>query len=75
MQYSRCKCGKCERWDSGEAVHPCEGCEACGTTFAQGPDGHLPLEPHEWEPRFNPLTGDPDRPECKRCNTRQRAKR
>jgi len=72
MQYRRCKCGKCECWDSGDPPMPCEGCIECGTTFAQHPDDHKPLEPHDWEPRFDPRTGAAARPECRRCHTQDK---
>jgi hypothetical protein len=72
MQYRRCKCGARERWDSGETVHPCQGCEKCQTTFAQHPDDHKPLEPHQWAPRFDPQTGGPDRPICAVCHAGDR---
>ena len=49
MQYSRCKCGKAERWCSGYPIHPCEGCEDCGTTLSFGPENHKPLQPHKWQ--------------------------
>lgn len=67
MQYRRCQCGSRERWDTGEAVHPCQGCAKCQTTFGTGPLDHKPLEPHQWIPRFNPATGEPDRPMCSLC--------
>jgi len=72
MRYSRCKCGKCEYYDSGMPPQPCQGCKECGTTFAGGPDGHKPLEPHEWEPRFDSRSGKPARPVCKRCHEADR---
>jgi len=49
MQYSKCKCGKAERWCSGYPIHPCEGCEDCGTTLSFGPNGHKPLQSHKWQ--------------------------
>lgn len=72
MIYRKCECGKAERWDTGETVHPCQGCTTCGTTYASHPDGHKPLEPHDWEPRFNPQTGEPDKRMCKRCYAMER---
>lgn len=72
MRYLRCKCGKTERWDTGEPVDPCAGCAECQTTFATHPDDHKPLEPHDWEPRFDKRTGLPARPVCKRCHARDR---
>jgi len=72
MQYRRCKCGKRKRWDTGEAVQPCEGCEACGTTFAQYPSDHKALEPHDWKPRYDPEAGEPSRRICKRCHAIER---
>lgn len=74
MQYKRCKCGACERWDTGEAVHPCQGCDKCGTTYAGSPENHKPLEPHDWEPRYNERTGEPDKRMCKRCHKIERLK-
>lgn len=72
MQYKQCKCGGRQRWDSGEVVQPCEGCSKCGTTFADGPDGHKALEPHDWQPRYDRVTGKPDRRECSRCHALER---
>lgn len=70
MQYRRCKCGSAERWDTGEAVRPCQGCAKCGTTFAQREADHRPLAPHQWEPRYDPKTGGPARPVCGVCGAR-----
>lgn len=72
MQYRRCKCGKAERWDTGEIVHPCQGCSICQTTFAQYPDDHKLLEPHDWKPRYDSDTGEPTRRICKRCGKIER---
>lgn len=69
MNYRRCKCGKCESWESGMAPADCSGCEECGTTFSGHPDGHKPLIPHDWRPQFDRNTGKPDRPMCTRCYT------
>lgn len=49
MQYFKCRCGNAERWCSGYPVHPCEGCEECGTTLASGPNGHEQLQPYKWQ--------------------------
>lgn len=69
MQYKRCKCGKCERWDTGEHVHDCQGCDQCQTTFSGGPEGHKELQPHVFDRvLFNQQTGRPYRM-CSRCNT------
>lgn len=67
MIYRKCECGAAERWDTGEIVHPCQGCAKCGTTFASNPRDHKPLAPHDWKPRFNADTGEPDRQMCRRC--------
>lgn len=67
MRYLRCECGKAERWDSGEAVAPCSGCRKCGTTFATSKEGHKPLEPHDWKPRYDADTGEPTQRMCKSC--------
>lgn len=74
MIYRKCKCGKCERWDSGETVHPCQGCDECETTFAAHPDDHRPLKPHDWKPQFDRNTGNPSRRICRRCYARERSK-
>lgn len=68
MNYSRCKCGKAEYWDSGLPPKPCQGCEECGTTYARRAEDHKPIEPHDWVPRFNERTGAQDRRMCKRCH-------
>ena len=49
MKYAKCKCGECERWDSGYPIFECQGCTKCGTTLAHGPSGHKPLKPHTWK--------------------------
>jgi len=67
MIYRKCECGAAERWDSGETVHPCQGCEKCQTTFGANPTDHRPLQPHDWKPRYNPENGNPERRICKRC--------
>lgn len=72
MQYKRCKCGKAERWDTGEAVRPCEGCTLCQTTYAGWRGGHGPLEPHDWKPQFNRDTGQEDGAVCTRCHKHKR---
>ena len=70
MQYRQCKCGKARRWDTGEIVHPCQGCEKCQTTFGQHPNDHEPLQPHDLKPQFNRNTGEPDGFICSRCYAR-----
>lgn len=67
MIYRKCKCGSAERWDSGETVHPCQGCKKCQTTFASSPDNHKALETHDWKPRYNSETGELDKRMCGRC--------
>ncbi|CAN5579290.1 hypothetical protein BH10PSE14_BH10PSE14_06960 [soil metagenome] len=73
MRYLKCECGECERWDTGETVHECQGCSKCGTTFATHPEGHKPLGEHDWVPRFDPATGQPDKRMCQRCYAIERA--
>jgi hypothetical protein len=72
MIYRRCRCGKAERWDTGEVVHPCQGCKVCRSTLATWRGGHATLQDHDWEPRFNERTGGPDRRECRRCHAIER---
>ena len=45
MQYSRCKCGKVERWCSGYPIKDTDGCTDCGTTLATHPYEHRELVP------------------------------
>ena len=75
MRYLRCQCGACERWDSGEAVHPCEGCTKCGTTYATSPAGHQPVQPHDYEERYapSPVTAPKIERVCRVCRRRERA--
>jgi hypothetical protein len=68
MRYLKCKCGKCERWDSGEAVHACEGCNDCKTTFASAPEYHKPLEAHVLVPTYDENTGEVSGQRCKVCH-------
>ncbi len=72
MIYWRCRCGAREYWESGFPPADCNACEKCGTTLATGPEGHREPVPHEWEQRFNPRTGEPDRRTCRRCHSSER---
>ena len=67
MQVWRCKCGKRQRFESGMPPKDCQGCEECGTTLAQHPDGHKPLQPHRPKKQFDRNTGQPARPICEDC--------
>lgn len=42
-----------------DGVWDCQGCEECGTTYSGHPDGHKPLQPHEWGILYNQNTGKP----------------
>ena len=68
MRYLRCECGKAERWDTGETVHPCQGCAECNTTFATSPGSHLPLGPHVLVDRYDERTGALSRQICTACH-------
>jgi len=70
MQYWRCKCGKRSLHESGMTPKNCQGCDECGTTYAQHPDDHKEKIPHDFEPRFDPITGNAARPVCRRCYMR-----
>lgn len=72
MQYWRCQCGKGEAWESGMTPRDCEGCDECGTTFAQHLDHHKPREPHKMEPRFSERDGQPDGGRCSVCYHRDK---
>ena len=66
MQYRTCKCGRSQRWDSGEVVHPCEGCDKCKTTYYHG--AYDELQPHDYETYY--LGGNTPNPvkKCKLCS-------
>lgn len=69
MRYMRCRCGVNEAWTSMGSP-ACRGCEACGTTLAESPDGHREPVPHDWreEWKINPVTGERHRERvCLRC--------
>ncbi len=70
MQFWRCECGKCEKYESGMPPQPCEGCDECGTAFAQRPGDHVQKIGHDWKPQFDGDAGKPARPICKRCYAR-----
>lgn len=70
MQYLRCKCGKAEYFASGMWPQECEGCDECGTTYAQHLADHKPKIEHDWQPQFDRNTGKPSRPVCRRCRAR-----
>ena len=47
MRYMRCQCGERQCWTS--MGHPsCDVCEQCGSTLAEGPNGHVEQTPHEF---------------------------
>ena len=69
MNYRRCKCGKCESWESGMPPRDCQGCDECKTTFASGKSGHKPLMPHTLALRYSELTGEPSHYICTECLT------
>lgn len=73
MQTWRCKCGNRKYYESGMPPRDCQGCEECGTTYAQSPEGHKPLQPHTWKPQFDRNTGEPTRPICSQCGARGHA--
>lgn len=73
MNYLRCKCGKCQMWESGMNPQPCEGCTECNTTFAWGPDYHDELQPHEWKQQYDQNTGKPNGAVCTRCYKRDKS--
>jgi len=68
MNYSKCQCGKVES-RSSQGHRPCEGCEDCGTTFAQNPNDHKKKEPHGWVTRTTLEDGVQveNRTYCKNC--------
>lgn len=69
MRYARCQCGKAEAWTT-DGFQACQGCDECGTTFAQSPGDHKTKSPHEWETRFSSSTGQPSHRRCVHCHKR-----
>ena len=67
MIYRRCKCGKCESWESGMPPAPCQGCEECRTTMETSPGLHRTPLPHSLKAQFDVNTGKPSRPICSEC--------
>lgn len=66
MRYLRCKCGKNESWSSmGSPL--CRGCDECGTTLSQSPEGHKTPVPHQWTKEFNQSTGERENDVCMNC--------
>lgn len=72
MRHYKCKCGKSEYWESGIPPMPCQGCNDCNTQYGTYNGEYREREEHQWEPRFNEKTGEPDRPICKRCYERKK---
>ena len=66
MQSYRCKCGKAEFFGS-DSPKDCQGCDECGTTFAQHPDHHKERIPHDPKPQFDRNTGKSSAPYCRSC--------
>lgn len=73
MQHWRCQCGELTISESGMPPQDCDGCDDCGTTFAQSPGGHKPREPHKMRPRFNPSDGLPEGGSCSVCFHRDKS--
>lgn len=71
MKYHRCKCGKHESWESGMPPTRCSGCAECQTTLEMHPEDHTYPEPHDWRPRYNPLTGEREADVCNNCMARR----
>lgn len=68
MKALRCKCGKSTMQTSMGAPRDCEGCSKCKTTYANHPDDHKTLLPHDWEEvTYHQNTGKPYET-CKRCH-------
>ena len=73
MRYMRCKCGKREAWTT-MGHYACQGCEECGTTLAESPDGHSTPIPHDWREQWKQSRADePPQKEriCLRCMKRE----
>lgn len=68
MQYYRCKCGQRQMQTSMGSPKDCQGCSECNTTYAQYPDDHKPLEPHDYSvTMYDQNTGKPFKL-CSKCN-------
>ena len=67
MRYMRCKCGQRTRYTSMGAGRDCEGCRECQTTYAEAPNEHHDLQPHEWRPSYDERTGEVRYQVCEKC--------
>lgn len=67
----RCQCGNLEAISS-MSYEPCHGCEECGTVPA--PIGMIPPKAieHDWQRRYDEVTGLPYE-KCARCGKVKRA--
>lgn len=70
MRYMKCRCGKHEAWTTMGSP-ACRGCDVCGVTLAEGPEGHRTPEPHQWQEEWtiDPQTGERGKKRfCMTCN-------
>ena len=79
VQTYRCRCGQTGSWGS-MSPGACRGCPKCGTRLelhpkVEGAEGQVWVPPperfrtpelHEWQTRYNEVTGVP-REECRSC--------
>ena len=68
MQFHRCKCGESTVWESGFPPQPCDVCQEYGSTFSYGPGSHQEPLPHDYEWRFDELSGKRSSVVCQRCH-------
>lgn len=66
MIYLRCKCGE-SQWFGSDWPRPCQGCPACGTTYATRPEDHGTPAPHKPQMRYSSMTGEPKGYRCAVC--------
>lgn len=61
----RCECGKCVFVPGSFAPQDCQGCNTCGKTFSNVPDGHKTKQLHT----PNKVQDDPVRYICTVCHS------
>ena len=66
MRTLRCQCGKAVAYTS-MSFRDCQGCEECKTTYSGHPGGHRELQLHDYQPWYDPHTGEQVGEECARC--------
>jgi hypothetical protein len=73
MQYYRCRCWRCESWETMSPAR-CDGCAECHTTLESAPSRHREPSPHEWRTEWVIYQQSGERSQeriCLACHTRE----